>query len=371
MKLIKRIKRLVPIWVLIVIGLVLALILLTLLSRSYRPLADFINTYAATPIRALTSALTFLLPFSLFELILLLLLPSVVLLIVLVVRDKAAWDVKFRRIFAALGVIGILYSGYLTVMAIPYNTTPLADRLGISEDENIEREELYLATVTVRDRVNELSARIPRYGAESEMPYTPNEASRLISLAYEAVREEHPFFYNFESRAKRVFFSDLMSDMGIGGIYTYFTGEANVNTSYPDYCYVFTVAHEFAHQRGINRENEANFMAFFVLSRSGDTYLEYSAYLNLYEYLASALYSLDKELYREVNAVLAPEARADSAAASAVTRKHRDSPLYKLMNRVNDAYLKSNGTDGVVSYGYVVRLAVGYIQENGIPPTEG
>lgn len=359
-------KKLIPKWVSAVFCTVLILILLSALSRGNSAIADLINSYMATPLRVVMAAITRALPFSLFELMLLLLLPALILVIVLAVRDRSKARAKLRRIFVALGIIGILFSAYMVTMTIPYNTTPLAQRLEIEEDRDISTEELSRAILAVRDEINKLSPDLERSGGVSIMPYDPDEASRLISEAYGTVREKYPFFYNFSSRAKPIHFSGIMSDMGITGIYTYFTGEANINTAFPDYCYVFTVAHEFAHQRGINRENEANFMAFFVLSHSEDAFLRYSAYLNLYEYLASALYSADPDLYREINSELDPMAKADSRAASEVARAHRDSPLYKLMNRVNDAYLKSNGTEGVVSYGYVVRLAVGYFNSKAV-----
>ena len=151
-----------------------------------------------------------------------------------------------------------------------------------------------------------------------------------------------------------------MSDMGITGIYSYFTGEANINMSYPDYNLPYVVAHEFAHQRGFARENEANFVAYLVCIFSDDPYIQYGGYLSMYEYLSSALYRTDKELYSTVLSELNLNARADIAASSAVTIAHRDSFLNKLMDRVNDTYLKANGTEGVISYSYVVRLAVAY-----------
>lgn len=360
MKRLSRTERLIPVWVIVSAVAVTIFLVLAVASRSNASVADFVNSYIATPLRALMAAITGFLPFSLFEIILLMLLPGLVILVIGAVRDRSGARIRIRRILSALGIVGILFSGYLAVMTIPYGATPLAEHLNIDEDSDIELDELLRATVIVRDEVNRLSAEIERNDGVGVMPYSSDEASRIISEAYEGVRAEYPFFYNFSSRAKPIRFSGIMSDMGISGIYTYFTGEANVNTCFPDYCYTFTVAHEFAHQRGINRENEANFMAFFVLSRSDDVFLRYSAYLNLYEYLASALYSADADLYKEVAKALDAGARLDISAASAVIREHRESPLYKLMDRVNDVYLKSNGTDGVVSYSYVVRLAVGY-----------
>ena len=49
-----------------------------------------------------------------------------------------------------------------------------------------------------------------------------------------------------------------------------------------------------AHQRGIAREDEANFIAFLVCMASDDPYIRYSGYLEVYEYVASSLYSDDR-----------------------------------------------------------------------------
>ena len=364
MKRSKRKERCVPRWVPPVILAAFILVILSAGARRSYALADFVNSYVATPLRVVMSAISNYIPFSVFELIFILAIPALLCAITVSLVRDGSLAAKIRRLLSIVGVVGILFSGYLAVMTIPYNTTPLSSRLSIDEDTDIEVDELYSATLLVRDKINELAPTLQIADGVTVMPYTHKELSQRVCDAYESVSAEYPFFYNFDSQAKDIAFSGIMSDMGISGIYTYLTGEANVNTSYPDYCYVFTVAHEFAHQRGINRENEANFMAFFVLSRSGDPYLAYSAYLNLYEYLASALYSSDKQLYAELSRELSDVARADNKRASEITREHRDSPLYKLMHNVNDAYLKSNGTEGVVSYGYVVRIAVGYLNSS-------
>jgi hypothetical protein len=83
----------------------------------------------------------------------------------------------------------------------------------------------------------------------------------------------------------------------------------------------------------------------------------------MFEYLASALYSVSRDLYYETLDMLPDEALSDIRASNAVYIKHKDSPLGKLNDKLNDAYLKANGTEGVISYNYVVRLAVGYYQK--------
>ena len=142
----------------------------------------------------------------------------------------------------------------------------------------------------------------------------------------------------------------------------YFTGEANINVNFPDYTLPYTAAHEMAHQRGIAREDEANFVAFLVCAASDDEYIRYSGYLNLYEYVANALYSADKEAYSEVRAKLEPAARKEMSAYSAFFDKYRENVAANVTGAVNNAYLTIQGTPGTKSYGMVVDLAVAYLR---------
>ena len=363
MKIKRFFKRYVPTWVTVVGIITLASLMLYFIAIASRPVADFVNSTVATAWRVAMALLSYIFPFSLFELIIVLAIPTVVLVTVLVVRARGGARAKIRRLFAILGVVGIVYSGYLVVMAIPYRTTPLNEHLGIEDKKDISKDELYITTLAVRDEVNSLADKVVREGGESRMNCTLTEMSAKLVSAYDTVRERYPFFSNVISRAKPIMASGLMCDMGLTGIYTYYTGEANVNTEYPDYSLTFVTAHEFAHQRGINRENEANFMAFLVTTASDDPFLRYSGYLYMYQYLSSALYSADKELYKEVRAGLDERAIEDIRASNAVTLAHSDSPLRDVTEKINNAYLQSNGTPGTVSYGYVVRLAVAYYNQ--------
>jgi hypothetical protein len=151
-----------------------------------------------------------------------------------------------------------------------------------------------------------------------------------------------------------------MSYMHITGVYSFFTGEANVNVNFPDYTIPYTAAHELAHQRGIAREDEANFIAYLVCISSDDAYIRYSGYLNLYEYVASALYRADPDLYFDLRDQLPSAVRYELIAYSEFFDQFRDSTVGEISNAVNDLYLKGNGTEGTQSYGLVVDLAVAY-----------
>ncbi len=353
-------KRCVPIWVIISVALFALSAVIYEISKRVPAIAENINSTVSVAVRLILSKVTYLLPISLFELLIIFALPLLILFIVILIKSCNSARERVRNCMALLGVIAIILTSYIFMLGIGYYADPVANKLGLTDEKNISADELYDTALTVQNELNAIALKLSAEDGETHMEYSVSELSKRISRAYDTFTDEYDILYNFTSRAKPVMFSGIMADLRITGIYSFFTGEANVNVEYPDYNLPFTVAHEFAHQRGICRENEANFIAFLVCISSDDDYIRYSGYLNLYEYLRSALYSADKELFKTLDSDLAPTARKDINASVKVYNEHKDSILGEINDRLNDVYLKFNGTDGTVTYSYVVRLAVSW-----------
>lgn len=365
MEKIKELRRkYVPVFFIVVFFITLVTLIVFAIAKSNVAFADGVNATISTALRTLMSFVSFILPFSLCELLILAAIPAVVVLIVLAVKKYSGIPSAVRTSLRILAIVGIILCGYIYSLAIPYHTTALADRIGVEEDKDITPEELYATAALMVEKVNSLCASLPLEDGQTHLPYSMDELSRKLSDAYERVREEYPFFFTAQTRAKPILFSGIMADMGLSGIYTYFTGESNINLSYPDYNLPYTVAHEFAHQRGIIRENEANFIAHLVCISSDDQYIQYAGYLGLFCYLSSSLYSTDKQMYSDLLSTLSPIAMSDLVSNSEVIKAHSGSFIGELVDRLNDSYLKMNGTDGIVSYGYVTRLAVAYYKDS-------
>ena len=328
-----------------------------------RAFADLVNSTASVAVRFVLASITYILPFSFFELLIILSPLILIFTVTIAVRRADGFASMLRGATSLFAVVALIFTSYIFTLGIGYRTPSLSDKTGITEDTDVTADEIYSTVLAIVAELNALADSGPLTDGETHMPYSADEMSAKLIHAYDLMNEEYALLTNYKSRVKPVYFSTVMSDLGISGIYSFFTGEANVNVEYPDYCLPFTAAHELAHQRGICRENEANFVAFLVCIASDDEYIRYSGYLNMYEYLASALYRADHEKYYEVYSRISDVAKADMRAASAVYVKHKDSILGKINERLNDAYLKANGTEGVVSYGYVVRLAVGYYKQ--------
>lgn len=367
-KLKQNLKAVFPTVSIVFIGIFIFGLLVLLLSKLSVPFADFWNRYVASVFRGALAWATNLLPFSLAEYALLC--SPVILAIVIryVCKNKIAssWKKTIRFSVTALATASLAISSLNICFSAGYNTSTLDKKLGM-ERQKVTAEELYLTAEILVSELNGLTDQIVYSSSgESYMQYSFSEMTEKLNAAYNGVCDEYSFIPRLYSRPKQVVLSEPWTYTHISGVYTYFTGEANININFPDYTLPFTAAHEMAHQRGIAREDEANFVAFLVCKESFDPYIRYSAYLNLYEYVANALYKADKELYRDVYSSLDKRIVGEEKAYSAFFDKYRDNVVADVSGAVNDSYLQSQGqTAGSKSYGLVVDLAVSYYLHGG------
>ncbi len=251
--------------------------------------ADFLCFKVGSVVRYILAIPTNLLPFSFAELLLILLIPIFIAALIIASR----WHCTlWRNVFAFSGKI-MAFALVILILFVwgfgtGYHGTTLDQKLGIDK-RDVSEDDLYELTLELTAVVNELAEEIEFLETDfSEMPYSRGEMNDKLLAAYERVSDEYTFIPRMYSRVKPVMMSELMSYTHITGVYSFFTGEANINIAFPDYTIPYTAAHELAHQRGIAREDEANFVAFLVCSASDDIYIQYSGYLNMLEYVTSA-----------------------------------------------------------------------------------
>lgn len=354
-----RTKRKIPVISISLILFSLILLVVSFVARASYAFSDVFERNISSYLRYLVGRLTDWFSFSLFEVFIILLPVLIGGLIFLAVRafKRRRKSIFLLRLFA---FVSLVFSLYTLTTGISYHTTPIAERVGLDVTEDITAEDIAKAAGTVIEEINSLKDSLTYFDGEMRMKYSFGELSEKISEAYEIFNRDEQLFLDYESVAKPIRASGTMTAFRLSGIYTFYTGEANINMAYPDYCLPFTVAHELAHARGIMREDEANFVAFLVCIGSPDPFIRYSGYVNILEYLMSAIYNMDKEKYNVLYEMIDEKVISDIRAASAVSKKYRNTFIGNLSNRLNDMYLKANGTAGTVSYGMVTRLAVAY-----------
>ena len=359
----------VPLWCKIAIGLLAFCGILYLAFCLSADLADFFNTYVSQAFRFVFAKLTNLFPFSVAEASILLM----PVILVLTIRYFAVKRCKTPKqtavsLVCILSAASMLLSGFVLTFAAGYRGNTLDKKLELDR-EKLSAEELYNAADYVVGKVNELAAKIEfDEDGFSVMPYDRSEMNKKLLDAYASYADKHQFIGHFKSRVKPVLLSEVMSYAHITGVYTFFTGESNINKNFPDYTIPYTAAHELAHQRGIAREDEANMIAFLVSLESNDQYIRYCAYVNMYEYLISALSRADKTMARKVRAKLDKKVYAEQLAYNEFFKKYEKSVTSQVSGAVNDAYLKGQGTEGEKSYGMVVDLTVAYLKKQQLVP---
>ena len=327
----------------------------------YTPFADFFNRYVSSLFRGLLAYITNVLPFSLAEMILILSPVVVVFLITFAIkRYTASWRHLGVYVTSILSVLALFLSAFVVTFGMAYYTSSFEDKLDLERSE-VSASELAQTADWLIEKINaEIDNVEFEERSSSVMPYSLTEMNKKLLNAYDTIGKRYDFIPKLTSRVKPILLSEPMTYTHITGVYTFFTGEANLNTNSPDYALPYTAAHELAHQRGIAREDEANFTAFLVCTASDDAYLRYCGYLGVCEYVLNALYGADPDLYQTSLEKLDDRAIYEMIAYSEFFDKYRENIVADISGAVNDVYLQANNTPGTASYGLVVDLAVSY-----------
>ena len=324
--------------------------------------ANFYNRYPAAFFRGVMATVSGILPCSIAEAFIIMS-PLLAVSVIIYANKKftSSWREVGRFLLIILSVASLFFSTFALNFGAGYHTSSV-DKLLELDREDVSAEQLRETAEYLVGEINKYTDRLAVNAEGSTvMPYGYEKLSEKLVEAYDKVCDEYEFVSRFPSRVKPVMLSEPWTYTHISGVYTYFSGEANINVNFPDYTLPYTAAHEMAHQRGIAREDEANFVAFLVCAASDDDYIRYSGYLNLYEYVSNALYSADKEAYSEVRSGLDRKARREMSAYSKFFDKYRENVAANVTETVNNTYLTIQGTPGTKSYGMVVDLAVAYI----------
>lgn len=155
---------------------------------------------------------------------------------------------------------------------------------------------------------------------------------------------------------KAVILSVPMTYLDTWGLYSAFTGEANVNVNIPVYFIPHTACHEMAHQRGFSREDEANYIGYLACMLNSNPLFQYSASLEATISSMNALYSASYEDWKGLRDLYSEGVLRDLKYLNEFNAKY-EGIVGEISSSVNDIYLKANNQpNGVESYGRMVDL---------------
>lgn len=284
--------------------------------------------------------------------------------LVLLVRRKMTG----RRLYVGFARIASLvllaYAGFCALWGTYYYGDDFEHKSGLS-NEPVTVQELESVTAYFATLANEYGAQVERNG---DGFYVADRAEilRRSPELFDNTVGEYPNLAGPRVSAKPIYFSRILSYLDFTGFLFPFTGEANVNMDFPPALFASTVAHELSHQRGVAKEQEANFTAVLASLNYGDVDYCYSAALLAYTHLGNALYKADYEAWEKIYLSLDEDIRRDFALNNAYWRQF-DTPAQTVSNSVYEAFLQSyEQTLGRKSYGACVDLLVNYYYDAAV-----
>ncbi len=337
------------------------LTVLMILGAKYAPdtVFSFYPDFSAKAMTALSNLSSFV-PFTLWELIL-----ALLLLCFLVSFIRALRNARFGRwlMGVVLAVsVGVFF--YVGLWGLNYYAPSMNSRMGLPEKEYTAAE-LKEATLYYRDMVNRAVRDTDRDEDGFFLCADFEEMAEEAGQSFVPLSQDYSCFRGSTARVKYLLSGPLMAKTGTTGVFLCLTGESGVSKLTYEVSLPFTMCHEAAHRLGFAREDEANFAAFLACTESSRSDFRYSGYYNAFLYCYNALYSADPESAKEVWAGLSDTVKEDLSRGRTHYASLQSESVSKVTAAVYDSYLKTFSVkEGTASYGMVTDLLlVWYFEE--------
>ena len=363
-------ERRFPLWLLVVLLLNLLWIGLSLLAKKVGGFAPWYSKNIYPIWQGSLGRFAGLFPFSLSE-VLIYSLPVIfiILLIVKIIKKK-----KLASLFKWVAIIiSALLLLYQANCGVNYYNASFAETEGFTRVTN-DKELLIEFCEYIATKINESSAEISSQIAghpQFDLTNSDQQVSFYLSgtqlqdeamRAMEGIGEIYTSLSGYYPRPKGLILSRPFSNMGVTGIYSPFTIEANYNSEITPYNLPFTACHELSHLKGYMNESEANFIAFLACISSDDAAFQRSGYILAWVYAGNELYKFDRNAFSRIRANLPEDVKKELSDANAFWDTY-ETKASEIQDTVNDEYLKEHGiAEGIQSYNKVVELMLGWYQ---------
>lgn len=343
--------------------------LITLIVKNNTDIAEYVFARGIYRVyAALWGSITSILPFSIMEL-LIIVLPVVAVVFIIrwiagIKKHKEERILRFGNgIVNVICLASVIVFWFTCFCGANYYRYTIGDIMGLEvRDSSVE--ELNELCLWLAQEASGLRAELENTDENGVFKSTYasfKDMTEDARTAYDKLAESYEQFDYRNFRAKPVLFSHFMSYTEIVGVYCVFTMEANINVDVPDYSIPDTMLHEMAHTYGFMREDEANFISFMAGINSDSPEFRYSAYTHALILAGNKLAARDADLYNELWKHYDKGMIADFANNSKYWKQFEDTVIKEVSDTVNDTYLKvNNQTDGVASYGRMVDLLLAW-----------
>lgn len=362
---------------LLLVLLVPLALLLVLFAKNCEAIAEWYALNIYKYISLFWNFISSLAPFSVAEVIVILLIPFVVFYIVFTIfravkKPEHRGNYIYKKCLNAVCAVSVVFALFITNFGLCYYRSTFASASGIEvHDSTVD--ELYGLCVKLAEKATEEREYLEEQDSVMVLSGGIAEANTHAKNAMNALEEKYPTVTSGYSDTKPVMLSHLWSYTDVTGMFFPFTFEANINIDIPHIRIPFTMCHELAHLRGYAREDEANFISYLACVNSESHEFRYSAYLMAFIYVSNELFYEDSEKQAEATSHLSEKvindlnndseywSQFDEPVVIETPVGDFEVPVSDIASDINDSYLKANDQeDGTKSYGRMVDLLIAY-----------
>lgn len=341
---------------------VFMLISLTLLLLS-RNNEDFAQWYSSEVYPIFPNSLGRLLsplPFSIFEIGL-----YIAFMLFIVYIFKILWMVlhkspKLKSILSkgftrGICILSSLFLVFTLTGSINYSRSTFASSTGLPIQNYTQEELTQLSILLIKD-IESLVSQV-NVDKNGFLSIDQKEINKEAVKAMKNLGKRYNTLSGYYPNTKPILLSKAMSYLGITGIYSPFTLEANYNRDVASFIIPYTICHELSHLKGYMREEEAGFIAYLACRDSNSKALQYSGAVNALIYTLNSIHiNVSAETFLSVYSQIPEQVKMELENSRYYWEKHTV-PITSIAKAANDQYLIANAqTSGTKSYGKMVDL---------------
>lgn len=275
----------------LILVILLSLTVLLNLCGFSRTFCNFYTDHIYGVINAIVGRCTSIFPFALGEIIMylgavaLILLAVFLLLLPFLFRRRRFTSFLKKYSKGILMTLVIFLFVYTTNWFVPFR----ADVYQVkgTQRKSFTNEEVFNVYSLIVNRINELAEQVPR-DADGRLIF--DDSYEKIIRVMQDDSEMFPRLAGYYNKPKKALCSMFLDWMGIGGYNYIYTMEPTYNEFVTPLYFPTLIAHEYAHHKGYYKENEAEFISCIALADGDNPFLQYSAYLEMYDYIVGAYY---------------------------------------------------------------------------------
>ena len=332
------------------------------ISNNYPDIVEKVYSRGIYPVLTYISYLNSFIPISTTELTLYALGLFIVLYFIfifsaLLKKGKIKFYYFTRRLLYLLTAISCAVSIFIFGWSLNYSRNTLSKNMELDVQPATVEELID----TCEKLVSEANINRKQVCVNDEGIYKLSRSQKEILKDVKLQFKKHaPDFMNIgsDTNVKGVLTDNLLSITQTTGIFSPFTYECHVNTDMPDLYFASTAVHEYSHFKGFAREDECNFIAWYITRNSDDVDFKYSGSVLALVHAMNGLYTESKEEYFRIYEMIDDGIKIDWAAES-LYWENFETDFAQNTNEVYNAYLQSNHvSDGTKSYGRMVDLII-------------